>query len=502
MSVPRTRIRALNEAPVRPGGDHVLYWMVAHRRVHFNFALDRAVELARELGKPLLILEALRVDYPWASERFHRFVMDGMRDNRSACRATPVHHHAHFEPHPGASKGMLSDFAGRACAVVTDDFPAFFLPKMLEAAGRKLTVHSEAVDSNGLFPMRATQRVFARAVDFRRFLQKSLRPHLTEWPRARPLSVSGLVPFERLPTDLFERWPDAFGDGGHFDLSKLPIDQAVRSVEGVAGGRSAALDRWKRFLSERLTRYGDGRNDPDDEVSSCLSPHLHWGHLSVHEMFRDLASTEDWDTSCLSSRANGKREGWWGMSAGAESFLDELITWRELGFNMASLRDDHTEYASLPEWAQRTLAEHADDPREYVYDLETFERAETHDELWNAAQRQLVREGRIHNYLRMLWGKKVLEWSPSPQTALEVMVELNNKYALDGRDPNSYSGIFWVLGRYDRAWGPERPIFGKIRYMTSESTRRKVKLAQYLRRFGPSPGPLAQSGPRPGPLAE
>jgi deoxyribodipyrimidine photo-lyase len=171
------------------------------------------------------------------------------------------------------------------------------------------------------------------------------------------------------------------------------------------------------------------------------------------------------------------------MSREAESFLDQLITWRELGYNMSWQNDNYLQFESLPEWAQITLAKHSSDPREHLYDLSEFEAAVTHDEVWNAAQRQLVRNGRIHNYLRMLWGKKIVEWSPTPRDALSVMIELNNKYAVDGRNPNSYSGIFWVLGRYDRAWGPERPVFGKIRYMSSQNTVRKLKLKGYLKEY-------------------
>ena len=173
------------------------------------------------------------------------------------------------------------------------------------------------------------------------------------------------------------------------------------------------------------------------------------------------------------------------MEEAAEGFLDELITWRELSYNMCSKRPDYARYSSLPEWARRTLEEHINDPREYTYTLEEFEAGQTHDELWNAAQMQLVTEGRMHNYLRMLWGKKILHWTARPQDALRIMIELNNKYAVDGRNPNSYSGILWVLGRYDRAWGPERPIFGKIRYMTSDSTRRKLKVNSYIERYAP-----------------
>jgi deoxyribodipyrimidine photo-lyase len=160
------------------------------------------------------------------------------------------------------------------------------------------------------------------------------------------------------------------------------------------------------------------------------------------------------------------------------------VTWRELGFNMCRYRDDYDSYESLPDWARATLDEHTADPRPYLYTPDEFEAAETHDPLWNAVQRQLVREGIIHNYLRMLWGKKILEWSPTPRDALRTMIELNNKYALDGRDPNSYSGVFWVLGRYDRPWGPVRPVFGRIRYMTSKNTARKVRLKKYMERFG------------------
>ncbi|MFC1834614.1 hypothetical protein ACFL2Q_07765 [Thermodesulfobacteriota bacterium] len=194
---------------------------------------------------------------------------------------------------------------------------------------------------------------------------------------------------------------------------------------------------------------------------------------------------EHWTWHRLSLNTSGKRKGWWGVSESAEAFLDELITWRELGYNMCSHRNDYDRYESLPDWARRTLEDHESDPRPYLYSFQRLEGADTHDELWNAAQTQLVREGRIQNYLRMLWGKKILEWSPSPREALACMIELNNKYALDGRNPNSYSGIFWILGRYDRAWGPQRPIFGKVRYMSSESARRKLKLKRYLVRYSP-----------------
>ncbi|MBC7974372.1 MAG: hypothetical protein H7138_05255 [Myxococcales bacterium] len=192
---------------------------------------------------------------------------------------------------------------------------------------------------------------------------------------------------------------------------------------------------------------------------------------------------EEWTPAKLAPKPTGSRNGWWGLPAGPESFLDEIITWRELGYGFCFHRADYDRYTSLPDWAQRTLAEHAHDPRPELYSRGELERAETADPVWNAAQRQLLGEGRIHNYLRMLWGKNILGWSKSPQAALATLTELNNKYAIDGRDPNSYSGIFWTLGRFDRPWGPIRPIFGAIRYMTSGSTLRKLHLRDYLARW-------------------
>jgi deoxyribodipyrimidine photo-lyase len=237
------------------------------------------------------------------------------------------------------------------------------------------------------------------------------------------------------------------------------------------------------FVDGRLVSYIERRNQPEEEGASGLSPYLHFGHISAHRIFHAVMEKEKWFFDRLSERADGRRSGWWGMGESAEAFLDQLITWRELGFNMCRLREDVDRYSSLPAWALQTLSAHEMDEREAVYSPEEFDGAKTHDPLWNAAQNQLKREGRLHNYLRMLWGKKILQWTASPQKALGIMIELNNRYALDGRDPNSTSGIFWVLGRYDRAWGPERPVFGKIRYMSSRNTARKVRVREYVKKY-------------------
>ena len=454
-AVPEIRVRARNDASLRESGDYVLYWMIANRRTRHNFSLQRAVEHARRLDKPLLVLEALRCGYRWASDRFHRFVLDGMHDNRAAFARHGVAYLPYVEPEAGAGSGMLEALARHAAVVVTDDFPCFFLPSMVEAVAARLDVHLEDVDSNGLYPMRATDRVFTVAHSMRRFLQKELPPHLACLPLAEPLErleQPEQTAEDLVPDEVLERWPaagDRFLDREHPEvdaaLSELPIDHEVGPVETV-GGPSAGLDTLDAFLTSKLSRYAEERNAPDEEIQSFLSPYLHFGHVSVHEVFRDLIDREGWDPSCVAAKPSGKREGWWRMSEPAEAFLDELVTWREIGYNMTSHRSDYAEYESLPDWARETLALHEGDERAHLYTLEELETAATHDELWNAAQNQLVREGRIHNYLRMLWGKKVLKWTANAREALEILIELNNKYALDGRNPNSYSGIFWVLG--------------------------------------------------------
>jgi deoxyribodipyrimidine photo-lyase len=485
-AVPALRIRVARDAPPRAEGAFVLYWMIASRRVGWSFALDRALEWTRELGKPLVILEALRAGYPWASDRLHRFVLDGMADTARRLRGTGVAYYPYVEPAPDVGKGLLRALAGHAAVCVTDDFPAFMLPRMVDAAARQVPVRLEAVDSNGLLPLRAAGEAFATAYSFRRFLQKALPEHLGAMPVADPLRHR--PPRSRgLPRDVTRRWPPASAAllrGRPEALAALPIDHSV-GVAGTRGGTTAARAALTGFLTARLPRYAEDRNQPEEEATSGLSPYLHFGHVSAHEVFTRIAHREDWSPADLPARATGSRSGWWRMSAAAEGFLDQLVTWRELGFNMCAHRADHDRYESLPDWARRTLAKHARDRRPALYSARQLEQAATGDPLWNAGQVQLAREGRLHNYIRMLWGKKILEWSKRPEDALAVMIELNNKYALDGRDPNSESGIFWCLGRYDRPWGPERPVFGTVRYMSSENTARKLRVRGYVERYAP-----------------
>jgi deoxyribodipyrimidine photo-lyase len=488
--VPADRIRAANDAPVRRDGEHVLVWTTAFRRTSWNFTLDRAVEWSRELRRPLLVLEALRADYPHASDRLHAFVLQGMADSDRAYADAGIGYYPYVEPAPGAGRGLLAALAARACVVVTDDAPHFFLPRMLAAAAQRLPVRVEAVDGNGLLPVRLAPTTFPTAYAFRRFLQVEVPERLGAFPSTDPLDADGAAG-ARAPDEVSTRWPRAAPEllaAGPAALRALPIDHGVPPVAYARGGSVAARAVLASFVGERLPRYLE-RSHPDADGSSGLSPWIHFGHVSTHEIFRALVRHEAWKPARLGVGCRGKREGFWGMSPEAESFLDELVTWREVGFNMLARRPEAAhDFDSLPPWAIRTLDAHAGDPRDPVYDMDALERAATHDEVWNAAQRELLEQGRIHNYLRMLWGKKVLQWSASPREALAIMLHLNDRWALDGRDPCSASGIFWCLGRYDRPWAPERPIFGVVRYMSSENTVRKLKLKAYLRRFGAQPG--------------
>ena len=459
--------------------------MVANRRVRWNFSLDRALEWARDLKKPLLILEALRADYQWASDRMHHFIIQGMIDNaRALQKQKGVRYYPYVEPALGHGKGLVDELVKRASVVISDDFPCFFLPRMLQAVAKRCPVRMEVVDSNGLLPMRAAERVFPRAYSFRRFLQQQLLPHLHETPASDPFDGLKLPKGPTIGKQITDRWP------ANIKLSTkpekiyedLPIDHDV--TPGIfTGGAEAAAKQLGAFIDSKLEDYAELRNQPQQDVSSGLSPYLHFGHISSHEIFDALVRKEGWSENDVAEKPTGSSEGWWGMSEPAEGFVDQLATWRELGYNYCWQRDDYDQYESLPPWARETLEEHESDTRPHLYDQQQLELSQTHDELWNAAQRQLVREGHIHNYLRMLWGKKILQWTKSPRVALEIMIHLNNKYAVDGRNPNSYSGICWVLGRYDRAWGPEREIFGKIRYMTSENTARKVRVKDYIKKY-------------------
>jgi deoxyribodipyrimidine photo-lyase len=489
--VPMTRVRVRHDLPPAPGR-YVLYWMTAARRPRFNFALERAAEWARALRLPLVVLEPLRIAYPHASERFHAFVVDGMRANAATLAARGVLHLPYLEPRDGAGKGLLAALAADAAVVIGDETATFFLPRMIDAASAGVKVRFETVDGAGLLPLSLATTPFGRAYDFRRFLQKTLAPHLRQTPLPDPLEGLTTADAGLVPRAADERW-GLLAQRAALDeqvpWSELPLDRRVGRVAD-RGGHVEGSARVAAFVKHRLSRYGEERSHPDDDAASGLSFWLHWGHTSAHEVLAAIAEATEWTPDRIGSSKGGKKEGWWNASESADSFLDELVTWRELGQVRCRTTDDFDRYEGLPAWARRTLEAHANDPRPHLYTEAQLEAGETEDAIWNAAMRELRETGRIQNYLRMLWGKRVLTWTRHPREAFDVLIRLNDRWSVDGRDPASYSNIGWVLGAYDRPWAPERPIFGSIRMMSSASTWRKLRMRAYFARWRTPHGAL------------
>ncbi len=468
-----------------PDGRYVLYWMQINRRLHYNYALEYAVGWANKLDKPLLIYEAVRADYPWASERTHHFLLEGMAEHQQELARRKVTYYPYLEDEPGHGKGLMKLLGSKAAIVISDEYPAYIMPQHNAAFERQSSVPFITIDSNGILPLNLTEKAPTSAFSYRKIVQKQFVKCYSEPPQADPLAGLKHSTPAVIPTSALQKWPHAgwrLQDLQKF-VGRLPVNHDIGKIE-MEGTRKAALERMHTFVHEELHRYGEDRNHPDEDKTSKLSPWLHFGKISSHEIVEEVFSLmpANWSPDQLEDH-QGKRRGFFNADESTEGFLDELITWRETGFHFCHHREDYDQYESLPDWAKQTLNDHLSDERPYIYSYEELAQAQTHDEIWNAAQNQLRQEGRIHNYLRMLWGKKVLEWTPDPQTALEYLIDLNNWYAIDGRDPNSYSGIFWIFGRFDRAWGPERPIFGKIRYMTSKSAQSKVRLKKYLGRY-------------------
>jgi deoxyribodipyrimidine photo-lyase len=332
---------------------------------------------------------------------------------------------------------------------VTDDYPTGIVREQTARFMEHSTTPVHLVDANGILPMRA----FGKEEYSARFLRDKAHRMFPElWsapPRIRPKHAPWAGD---LALPLYD------GADPSTAAKSCAIDQTIAPVHAI-GGRGEALRRLDRFIAERLAGYADARGREADR-SSELSPYLHFGFISIHEIARRVllsdAPTDDID-----------------------AFLEESIIRRELSFNFCFYRRDHDSLSSLPDWAKKTIDAHRADRRKPQYSYEELEAGDTHDEVWNLSQRGLREVGTIHNYLRMLWGKKIIEWSATPEEAHATMIRLHARYALDGRDPNTHAGVLWCFGKHDRAWAPERPIFGTLRYMSSDSTRRKVDLRAY-----------------------
>jgi deoxyribodipyrimidine photo-lyase len=449
------RVRRLNGRPIRPSGEFVLYFMQLFRRVEDNAALCWAIERANELGVPCVVYEALRPDYPHASDRLHRFVLQGAKDNAARAKEHGLAHAFFLPRRPEESRGIVAKLAARAALVVSDDSPAFVVPAQNAAAASRAPCAYVVVDDCAVVPMALLPGEPSGARTLRpkihRVVGDWLRPLDEPSPRVPPPRRLEL-PFE--PLDLEKADVDAL-------VARCAIDHGVPPVEYV-GGASAGEQRLRVFVRRALATYDVDRNDPSRAGTSHLSPYLHFGMVSARRAALEAQS--------------------WGEGPALDAFVEQLLVRRTLSFVFARARQDHARYSALPEWARRTLAAHEHDRRYADLTLEDLEASRSPDALWNAAMNELRVTGTIQPYARMLWGKLPLLWMRDPAAAHAAMMHLNDKWALDGRDPNGYANVSWCFGLHDRPW-PERSVFGAVRSMTSASARKKLDFEGYLTRW-------------------
>ncbi|MDE3167046.1 MAG: deoxyribodipyrimidine photolyase [Acidobacteriota bacterium] len=442
------RIRLLNDAPVARHGRYVLYWCRWNRRADANHALAFAAGVANRMNLPLVVYQRAASHYPSACDRFHAFELEGVPEFAQSVRALGAGYV--FQLPRGASAGTVDRRAmfDGAALVVTDDCLRATPP-----LDRQLI----AVDASCIVP--------AGVIGQRCYAAYSIRPRIHK-VLARYLHPVAPVELRRACKENFaglhtEVTPDAIPAL----TAACAVDHSVPPSTIFRGGRAEALRCLNRFLDERLHRYARDKNEPSAHATSGLSPYLHYGYISALEVA--LAVTE---------RARERK-------LIADEFLEELIVRRELAWNFARYAPRLDSLDVLPEWARKTIHDHRRDERPYLYTGEQFDSAATHDDLWNATQRELRLRGTIHGYYRMYWGKKILEWSPSAAAALATMLRLHDRYALDGDDPNTYTNILWCFGLHDRPW-PERPVFGTIRSMVRSGMERKTDTRAYIREIG------------------
>ena len=449
------RVRKLNDAAIRNGARYVLYWAQMNRRVESNHALAHAAALANELGLQLLFYEGLTCTYPHANDRLHTFLLEGVPETERRTTEAGIGYLFYLRQHRSDPNNVLYSVAEDAAAVVTDDYPVFIAAEHNQRVPGRIGVAYFAVDSSCIVPM--------NSLDKREYAAYTIRPKI------RKLLAQYLTPV--LPIRLKRGWN---GPKPPFHtkvtvsnvrdlVAASEIDHTVAPSLTVRGGRFAAEKQLAHFLRHSLRRYAWEKNEPGARATSGLSPYLHFGHISSLEV-------------ALAVRKYAARH-----KLIADEFLEELIIRRELAFNFARFTD-RPSLGNLPDWAHANLRQHARDRRVHKYTYDQFEQAQTHDTLWNAAQKQMLLEGHIHGYYRMYWGKKIIEWSPTFQAAFDIMVRIHDRYALDGRDPNTYANILWCFGLHDRPW-PSRPVFGTMRYMSFEGMARKTKVEDYVRQI-------------------
>ena len=445
--IDKRRVHSLNQYPLSNGP--VVYWMSRDQRVEDNWALLYARELALKLKQPLAVLFCLVPGYLDATWRQYDFMLAGLKLLEKKLSALNVG----FILASGQPEVEIPRTVKKleASCLVTDFNPLKINRQWQEKTVKKLAVPAYEVDAHNIVPCRL-------ASDKQEFAARTIRPRIQ---RRLDDYLTDFYEFRKYPHGFDNVLP---GVNWKKAVKSLKIDMSVGPVSGFVPGSTEAHKMLDRFIRTRLDEYDQKRNDPNPEAVSDLSPYLHFGQISAQRVALEILSR---------STASNQRD----------SFLEELIVRRELSDNFCFYNRDYDNYDGFPEWARRTLDQHRDDPREYIYTCDQFENAKTHDELWNAAQLEMVITGKMHGYMRMYWAKKILEWSPSPEKAQQIAIYLNDRYELDGRDPNGYTGVAWSIGGvHDRAYG-EREIFGKVRYMSRSGCERKFNVMAYIEKI-------------------
>lgn len=450
------RVTVRRSGPPADDGKCVVYWMQRAQRGRDNHALDMAVACGNALGLPVVAYFAGISNFPHANLRHYMFLKQGLQDVEEDCAERGVG----FVMRRVPQEDHLKFFADvHAAMVIGDENPMRAPEQWRVRVAEALTVPFWTVDADVIVPSKLLEKAQFSAAVARPRLYRALpeflapytnpRPEI-EWKRPRGLYA------EDVRADMTRGWTD--------------FDRSVQPVEAWRGGHHAAMARLHVFCDTLLASYDGDRNHPEVDGTSKMSPYLHFGHIGPQTIALAVDAAVRRKTGAGTAALHAARDG----------YFNELIVWRELSVNFVRYQPEYDSPACADNWAKLTIAEHDRDQREVLYKLPQLEFAQTHDDLWNAAQIQMLRYGWMHNYLRMYWAKKIVEWTPNVAIAMKVAIYLNDKYELDGRDPGGYAGIAWsMLGKFDRAWF-DRPIFGKRRYMSGASTSRKFLSALYI----------------------
>ncbi len=449
MTIQPTRIQPLNDAGMRRG-DYVLYWMQQSQRADYNHALEYAVRQANKLDRMLLVVFGLLDDYPEANLRHYTFMIEGLNETRATLASRGIK----MVLRRGHPAEVTLKLGRKASMIICDRGYLRHQKAWREQVGQEAQCPVVQVESDVVVPVEVvSDKAEYAARTIRPKIHRHLESYLVDLKPTKARHPSLGLKVNGLDLDDTEKL-----------LRKLNPDRSVPPVSDLfRGGTSRAVKRFEGFMRHRLKHYDDHSNQPQTDDISHMSPYLHFGQISPLYLALRLRRAPDQ------------------LKTARDAYLEELVVRRELAMNFVFYTPHYDDFACIPGWAQKTLADHQDDKREYVYSRRQLEKADTHDPYWNASMLEMKHTGFMHNYMRMYWGKKILEWSATPQKAYRTTLAINNKYFLDGRDPNSYTGVGWIYGVHDRAW-TERPIFGKTRYMAASGLERKCDIAGYVKK--------------------